>query len=71
MDERRRWRRSPLRSFALGATVGAAGTIATLRSLRRGRAAGTAPGLSAFEDAPCFRELGGIAHDARDAAPPH
>jgi hypothetical protein len=50
--------RGPLRSFALGGLVGAAGTIATVRRLRRTplrpRAAA---GLAAFEDAPCFREI--------------
>jgi hypothetical protein len=50
--------RGPLRSFALGGLVGAAGTIATVRRLRRmplrPRAA---TGLAAFEDAPCFREI--------------
>jgi hypothetical protein len=71
MDERPRWRRSPLRSFAFGATVGAAGTIAALRSVRRGRAAGAAHGLAAFEDAPCFRELvRAEQHGVRDAPPP-
>jgi hypothetical protein len=57
MDEPKRWRRSPIRSFALGATVGAAGTIATLRRLRRASGARTGAGLAAFEDAPCFVEL--------------
>ena len=46
-------RQSPLRSFALGSIVGAAGTIATVRRLRRARPAG---GLAAFEEAPCFLE---------------
>jgi hypothetical protein len=68
MDERKQRRpfaghkpfglRGPLRSFALGGLVGAAGTIATVRRLRRTplrpRAA---TGLAAFEDAPCFREI--------------
>ncbi len=61
MDAKRPWRRTPLRSFALGGVVGAAGTIATLRRLRRSQGARTAAGLSAFEDAPCFRET---AYDA-------
>jgi hypothetical protein len=51
--------RSPLRSFALGGLVGAAGAIATVRRLRspsrRPRDAPT--GLAAFEDAPCFLEI--------------
>jgi hypothetical protein len=58
--ERRRssGRRARLRSFALGGIVGAAGTIATARRLRRSRRPREAPaGLAAFEDAPCFREL--------------
>ena len=57
MQEGKRRKRAPLRTLALGATVGAAGTIATLRRLRRGRVASTARGLAAFEDAPCFHEL--------------
>jgi hypothetical protein len=57
MDAKRPWGRPPLRSFALGGVVGAAGTIATLRRLRRSQGARTAAGLAAFEDAPCFREL--------------
>jgi hypothetical protein len=50
--------RGPLRSFAIGGLVGAAGTIATVRRLRRssGRPRAAA-GLAAFEDAPCFREI--------------
>ena len=62
MDEpgwRKRFaRRSPLRSFALGGLVGAAGAIATARRLRgpsRSRSDAVA-GLAAFEDAPCFLE---------------
>jgi hypothetical protein len=57
MDEPKRRKRSPIRSFALGATIGAAGTIATLRRLRRTSAVRASTGLAAFEDAPCFREL--------------
>jgi hypothetical protein len=61
-DERRRRsssRRDRLRSFVLGGAVGAAGTIATARRLRRpSRRPRDAPaGLAAFEDAPCFLEL--------------
>jgi hypothetical protein len=63
MDEPKRWRRSPVRSFALGATVGAAGTIATLRRLRRASGARTGAGLAAFEDAPCFLELSRPQHE--------
>ena len=63
MDEgnRRRpfGRRSPLRSFALGGLLGAAGTIATVRRLRRAsRRPRAIAGLAAFEDAPCFLEMG-------------
>ena len=51
--------RSPLRSFALGGLLGAAGAIATARRLgapsRRPRDAPA--GLAAFEDAPCFLEI--------------
>jgi hypothetical protein len=52
-------RRSRLRSFALGSAVGAAGTIATVRRLRRpSRRPGDAQaGLGAFEDAPCYLEI--------------
>jgi len=52
-------RRSRLRSFALGGVVGAAGTIATVRRLRRssGRPRDAQAGLAAFEDAPCFIEI--------------
>ena len=57
MDGERR--RSPLRSFALGGLVGAAGAIAAVRRMRppsqRPRNAPT--GLAAFEDAPCFLEV--------------
>ena len=58
-------RRSPLRSFALGGLVGAAGAIATLRRLRTSsRRPRDAPaGLAAFEDAPCFLEV--VERDAK------
>lgn len=51
--------RSPLRSFALGGLVGAAGAIAAVRRMRTtSRRPRDAPaGLAAFEDAPCFLEL--------------
>jgi hypothetical protein len=52
-------RRSPLRSFALGGLLGAAGAVAAIRRLgatsRRPRDAPA--GLAAFEDAPCFLEI--------------
>ena len=62
-------RRSPLRSFALGGLVGAAGAIATARRLRStSRPGGAAAGLEAFEDAPCFLEAAERdAQDYRDA----
>ncbi|HEX4519072.1 MAG TPA: hypothetical protein VH063_05775 [Gaiellaceae bacterium] len=69
MDAKRPWRRPPLRSFALGGVVGAAGTIATLRRLRRSQGGRIAAGLGAFEDAPCFREFAAEhRHDAPAAA---
>jgi hypothetical protein len=51
--------RSPLRSFALGGLVGAAGAIAAVRRLRPpSQGSRNAPaGLAAFEDAPCFLEI--------------
>ena len=57
MDGQRR--RSPLRSFALGGLVGAAGAIATARRLRTRRPRHAAAGLAAFEDAPCYLEVVG------------
>ena len=48
--------RSPLRTFALGGLLGAAGTVATVRRLRRS-GGGELAGLAAFEDAPCFLEM--------------
>jgi hypothetical protein len=72
MDEGKRrgpfGRRGPLRSFALGGLVGAAGTIATVRRLRRSQGLRATAGLAAFEDAPCFLELTeGERHAGRDA----
>jgi hypothetical protein len=53
-------RRGRLRSFAIGGLVGAAGAIATVRRATRDRRRpGEAPGLAAFEDAPCFLEVVG------------
>ena len=52
-------RRTKLRSFALGGMVGVAGAAvaARRRMARPARAARqVAPGLAAFEDAPCFLE---------------
>jgi hypothetical protein len=44
-----------LRSFLLGGLVGASAVLAAVRR-KRPRSRETAPGLAAFEDAPCFRE---------------
>jgi hypothetical protein len=44
-----------LRSFLLGGLVGASAVVAAARRKRR-RVRQTAPGLAAFEDAPCYRE---------------
>jgi len=54
-------RRTKIRSFALGGLVGAAGAIVTARrhAMRSASARKIAPGLAAFEDAPCFLELVG------------
>jgi hypothetical protein len=54
--QRNRSLRSPLRTFALGGLLGAAGTVATVRRLRRSDPHELA-GLAAFEDAPCFVEF--------------
>jgi hypothetical protein len=64
-------RRSPLRSFALGSLVGAAGAIAAVRRVRRtqGRATSSPAGLAAFEEAPCFLEQdGGVSEAANEPA---
>jgi hypothetical protein len=44
-----------LRSFLLGGLVGASAVLAAARR-KRPRPRPPQPGLSAFEDAPCFRE---------------
>jgi hypothetical protein len=44
-----------LRSFVIGGLVGASAALAAVRR-RRPRRRPTAPGLAAFEDAPCYRE---------------
>jgi hypothetical protein len=52
-------RRSRVRSFVLGGLVGASAALAAVRRnspTRRPRRA-TPAGLSAFEQAPCYREL--------------
>lgn len=56
MDEESR--RSPTRSFLVGAAVGASAAIAAARKLRpRERRRESPAGLAAFEEAPCYREL--------------
>ena len=51
-------RRSPMRSFLVGAAVGASAAIAAARRLRpKERRRETKAGLAAFEEAPCYREL--------------
>jgi hypothetical protein len=56
MDEQ--GRPSPLRSFLIGGLVGASAAIAAARRLRpRQRRRVSPAGLSAFERAPCFREI--------------
>jgi hypothetical protein len=49
-------RRNRMKTFLIGGLVGASAVLAAAR--RRQPAAGSSPrrGLSAFEDAPCFRE---------------
>jgi hypothetical protein len=56
MDEE--GRRGRLRSFLIGGLVGASAAIAAARRLRpRQRRRVSPAGLSAFEQAPCFREI--------------
>lgn len=45
-----------LRSFLIGGVVGASAVLATARR-RRQRKRPVQPGLAAFEDAPCYREI--------------
>jgi len=46
------------RSFLLGSVLGASAALAAARRRRRRRdPRQAAPGLAAFEDAPCYREL--------------
>jgi hypothetical protein len=54
MESEQRGRR--IRSFALGGLLGASAALAAARR-RRSRPRPTPPGLAAFEDAPCYREL--------------
>jgi hypothetical protein len=57
MDESR-GRRGRLRSFVIGGLLGASAVLATgRRPGRRRRLPDTPAGLSAFESAPCYREL--------------
>jgi len=44
-----------LRSFVIGGLLGASAALAAARR-KRPRSRPTAPGLAAFEDAPCYRE---------------
>jgi hypothetical protein len=44
-----------LKSFLIGGLVGASAVLAAVKR-RRSAPRRTPPGLSAFEDAPCFRE---------------
>ena len=48
--------RGRARSFLLGGLVGASAVLAAARRRKRQASRVTAPGLAAFEDAPCFRE---------------
>jgi hypothetical protein len=50
--------RARLRSFVLGGLVGASAVLAAARRRRLRRSPRrTPPGLAAFEEAPCYREL--------------
>jgi len=53
-------RANRFRSFLVGGVIGASAVIATARRRRRIKARRASPtraaGLSAFEDAPCYRE---------------
>ena len=51
-----------LRSFAFGGLVGASAAVAAARRRRLRAARMTPPGLAAFEEAPCYREV--LAHEA-------
>jgi hypothetical protein len=51
-------RRGRVRSFVLGGLLGASAALATARrARRRSERRETPAGLSAFESAPCYREL--------------
>jgi hypothetical protein len=51
-------RRSRMRSFLVGAALGASAALAAARRLRpKERRRVTPAGLAAFEEAPCYREL--------------
>jgi hypothetical protein len=49
-------RRSRLKTFLIGGLVGASAVLAAARRRQPAPAPSTRRGLSAFEDAPCFRE---------------
>jgi hypothetical protein len=53
MDRQPQWDR--LRSFVIGGLLGASAALAAARRRRRPRRT-VQPGLTAFEDAPCYRE---------------
>jgi hypothetical protein len=55
MDEERK--RDRLRSFVIGGVVGAGAVLAARRKGRKAPVRITPAGLTAFEDAPCYREL--------------
>ena len=52
----RETRADRIRSFVIGGLVGASAALAAVRR-KRPRPRPTQPGLAAFEDAPCYREL--------------
>ena len=56
MDGEQR-KRDRLRSFVLGGIVGAGAVVAAGRRRRAGQRPPSPAGLSAFEGAPCYREI--------------
>jgi hypothetical protein len=54
MDREPQWDR--LRSFVIGGLLGASAALAAARRRRRRPRRTVQPGLTAFEDAPCYRE---------------
>ena len=58
MENERERKRDRARSFLLGGIVGASAAVAAGRRLRpKRRTRQTTAGLTAFEEAPCYREL--------------